>query len=291
MRSLFYLFVRTGIGLLIVLNGFIVFAQAVTLTPPPDLVLSCRFTISDSELYDPHSRVFGGIVLDSTQRKKVITNDIVCARACEKIPSIGYPGYQPQFPNDATSKYCDYYKSLFDSVHRDRSYDLVWGFDGFASEVVDIRTIRITDQRMCNQGRILRSFVAQTAAGDSLTATQTIWVIDCHPFYINVADLCDPDDNLDWPDCDKPFVIQNCSAIDSSLGPRIRSGACSQLFINYSDEVVPDVPGYCFQIRRNWEVIDWCQYNKNMIPNPGEWSFIQTLNVVDSLAPDLEIYG
>ncbi|HEX5625215.1 MAG TPA: hypothetical protein VFX48_04285, partial [Saprospiraceae bacterium] len=113
----------------------------------------------------------------------------------------------------------------------------------------------------------------------------------CHLFYINVADLCDPDDNLDWPDCDKPFVIQNCSTIDSSLGPRIRSGACSQLFINYSDEVVPDVPGYCFQIRRNWEVIDWCQYNKNMIPNPGEWSFIQTLNVGDSLAPDLEIFG
>ncbi len=45
--------------------------------------------------------------------------------------------------------------------------------------------------------------------------------------------------------------------------------------------------GGCAYIRRKWKVIDWCQYDKNIDPNPGEWTYNQDIYVRNVTAPTI----
>ncbi|MFN8329768.1 MAG: hypothetical protein U0T81_00875 [Saprospiraceae bacterium] len=77
--------------------------------------------------------LFGRVVTDLSNRKKVVTQDLVCHKFCERNVRTGYPGYVATntVPKPAPNQACEYYFTYFDTAHWDRKYELVWGFDGY----------------------------------------------------------------------------------------------------------------------------------------------------------------
>src|SRR6185436_17965802 len=144
--------------------------------------------------------------------------------------------------------------------------------------------ITITDNRICGQGKILRKYTAYGPNNVKVTTTQTIWVIDCDPFYINSLDPCDTLDDIEWPHCGKDTLVYGCNASPSdSLVIKKKGDACSLVSIEYVDNVITNDPDYCFTIIRSWTVLDWCQYDPNVFPVTGRWTYDETIHVIDTL--------
>ncbi|MBK9729081.1 MAG: HYR domain-containing protein [Saprospiraceae bacterium] len=274
-----------------------------TVVPPPNIVVSCWFWFDVDKLTDPNDPTFGRVVTDLSDRHKVVTTDLVCYNYCVRNDITGYPGFVPGAPPSnppAWNRACDYYRSLFDTAHYDRKYELVWGFDGYVlSNCGNTPTISVNDNRECGQGQITRTVVARGPNGISVTGTQIIWVVDCDPFYINRADNCDPDDDITWPgNCTgQATTINGCGADISPdnplLGrPVIENGAddlCALISIEYFDEIFTIEPDACFKVLRKWVVIDWCQYDPSIDPVKGRWEYLQIIKVHDTDKPVVSI--
>ncbi|MBK6544023.1 MAG: HYR domain-containing protein [Saprospiraceae bacterium] len=274
-----------------------------TVVAPPNIVVSCWFWFDVDKLVDPNDATFGKVVTDLSNRAKVKTTDLVCYNYCVRNDITGYPGFVPGAPPSnppAWNKACDYYRSLFDTAHYDRKYELVWGFDGYVlSSCGNTPTISVNDNRECGQGQITRTVVARGPNGISVTATQIIWVVDCDPFYINRADNCDPDDDITWPgNCTgQATTIAGCGADISPdnplLGrPVVENGAddlCALISIEYFDEIFTIEPDACFKVLRKWVVIDWCQYDPSIDPVKGRWEYLQIIKVHDTDKPVVSI--
>lgn len=274
-----------------------------TVVAPPNIVVSCWFWFDVDNLDDPNDATFGRVVTDLSNRAKVKTTDLVCYNYCVRNNITGYPGFVPGAPPSnppAWNRACDYYRTLFDTAHYDRKYELVWGFDGYVlSACGNNPTISVNDNRECGQGQITRTVVARGPNGISVTQTQTIWVVDCDPFYINRADNCDPDDDITWPgNCTgQATTIDGCGADISPdnplLGrPVVENGAddlCALISIEYFDEIFTIEPDACFKVLRTWVVIDWCQYDPNIDPIEGRWEYLQIIKVHDTDKPVVSI--
>ncbi|MBK8484316.1 MAG: T9SS type A sorting domain-containing protein [Saprospiraceae bacterium] len=269
-----------------------------TVVAPPDIVVSCNFWFDVNVLSNPSNATFGKVVNDLAWRGKVITNDVVCSYYCEKNQITGYPGYLPGLPphlQPVSNKACDYYNSLYNAAHPDNKYDLLWGFDGYVLSSCNVTPlINVRDLRVCGQGRILRDVSATGPNGVIITATQTIWVVNCDPFYINRRDHCDLTDDIIWPDCQGlGTTIDGCGADISpdnpKLGkPQVENGArnhCNLIAIENFDEIFTIEPDACYKILRKWVVIDWCQYDPNLNPEVGRWEFTQVIKVRDQVKP------
>ncbi len=263
--------------LLFILLNFIK-SQNPLLIAPADIVVSCRFKFTESDLLDSRSTLFGNVVFDSTQRKKVITTDIVCHKMCEADPSNEYPGNIPGNPNTNTAadKACFYYNLFFDSINKERQYNLDWGEEGFVINPLENRIeITIIDNRKCHQGRILRIFSTLGPNNTEVKDTQNIWVLNCSPFTFN-------------PELHgKSIVISGCSVPppDSTQRPNLPDDSCSSLSINYIDSIDVRDPEYFFIVFRQWEFIDHCQYDPSSIPVKGRWTYQDTIYVLDHIAP------
>ncbi|MBV6471834.1 MAG: hypothetical protein JPMHGGIA_00084 [Saprospiraceae bacterium] len=274
-----------------------------TVVAPPNIVVSCWFWFDVDKLSDPNDPTFGRVVTDLTNRKKVVTTDLVCYNYCVRNDITGYPGYVPGAPPSnppAWNRACDYYRALFDTAHADRKYELTWGFDGYVlSACGNSPTISVNDNRECGQGQLTRTVVARGPNNISVTQTQTIWVVDCDPFYINRADNCDSEDDITWPgNCTgQATTIAGCGADISpdnpALGrPIVENGAddlCALISIEYVDEIFTIEPDACFKVLRHWTVIDWCQYDPNLDPVRGRWEYLQIIKVTDKIKPVVSI--
>jgi hypothetical protein len=274
-----------------------------TVVAPPNIVVSCWFWFDVDKLTDPNDKTFGKVVTDLGQRAKVVTNDLVCHKYCVRNDITGYPGFVPGAPPSnppAWNRACDYYRTLFDTAHADRKYELTWGFDGYVlSGCGNTPTISVNDNRECGQGQITRTVVARGPNGISVTATQVIWVVDCDPFYINRADNCDANDDITWPgNCTgQATTIEGCGADISPDNPRlgrpvVENGAddlCALISIEYVDEIFTIEPDACFKILRTWTVIDWCQYDPSLHPTNGRWSYLQIIKVRDLSKPVITV--
>ncbi|MBK9107885.1 MAG: T9SS type A sorting domain-containing protein [Saprospiraceae bacterium] len=265
-----------------------------TVVAPPDIVVSCMFWFDIDAIKNPNNDVFGKIVSDLALRAKVKTTDMVCSQYCDANHITGYPGYIPVTPPNpipASTNACNYYNSYFNPAHPNNKYELVWGFDGYILASCSANpNIEVRDLRECGQGRILRDISVNGPNGQVITATQTIWVVNCDPFYVNRANFCDDNDDIVWPDCQgNGTYIQGCGADISPenplLGkPYVVSGArnqCSLIAIEHFDEVFTIEPDACFKILRKWVVIDWCQYDPNYSAENGRWEFTQIIKVRD----------
>jgi hypothetical protein len=274
-----------------------------TVVAPPNIVVSCWFWFDVDKLTDPADKTFGKVVTDLGAREKVVTNDLVCHKYCVRNDITGYPGFVPGAPPSnppAWNRACDYYRTLFDTAHADRKYELTWGFDGYVlSGCGNNPTISVNDNRECGQGQLTRTIVARGPNGISVTATQVIWVVDCDPFYINRADNCDANDDITWPgNCTgQATTIEGCGAEISPDNPRlgrpvVENGAddlCALISIEYVDEIFTIEPDACFKILRTWTVIDWCQYDPSLHPTNGRWSYLQIIKVRDLSKPVITV--
>ena len=124
-----------------------------------------------------------------------MTKDLVCYKFCERNDYTGYPGYVQTNaqPKPAPNQACEYYYQYFDTAHWDRKYELTWGFDGYVlSPCGSTPTITVNDLRECGQGVIQRIISTTGPNNINVTAIQTIWVVDCDPFYIDDVACNDP---------------------------------------------------------------------------------------------------
>jgi hypothetical protein len=239
-------------------------------------------------------------VTDLNTREKVKTSDIVCHKFCERNQLTGYPGFVQtnQVPMPAPNQACVYYNQLFDSAHWDRKYELVWGFDGYAlSACGTTPTIVVNDLRECGQGQIQRIITAVGPNNSRVNAIQTIWVVDCDPFFIDPLNCNDPRySDIQWPNgvCNQnPIVIDGCGADISPENPQLGKPTvvnnaddnCSLISIEHFDETFTIEPDACFKVLRKWVVIDWCQYDPFIDPNIGRWEALQIIKVRDQDKP------
>ncbi|MBK7693902.1 MAG: hypothetical protein IPI30_06175 [Saprospiraceae bacterium] len=102
--------------------------------------------------------------------------------------------------------------------------------------------------------RILRTISARGPGGVLVSATQTIWVVDCDPFYIDRRDYCSTLDDIAWPDCQGlGTTVEGCGAdTDPEIigKPRILNGAddnCALIAIQNFDEVFTIRPDACLK--------------------------------------------
>ena len=255
---------------------------APTLVPPPTIVVSCDFWFDINAIDDPNDPTFGRVVTDLADREKVKTYDVVCPEWCEPNLKFLY------FPPAGLDEKCD----LYDPIHPETKYEHLWGFDGYAISTCGAEPrIIVNDQRQCGQGRLIRTFTVPGANG-VVTATQTIFFVDCNPYYINDENCfdIDPNDGIVWP-CDAE--LQECEADvspDVTGRPEVKNeDNCSLVAVQYVDELFDIVPDACFKILRRWTVLDWCQYDPSIGLLDGRWEYVQIILVNDSEEPTFEI--
>ena len=294
-----YCILNPKIYLLVILSYVLLFpiigtGQQNRIVAPDDLVVSCGFQFTTKDLSDTSNTLFGKLQLDSSQRKKLISLDVVCKQFCETNKKTGYPGPIPPAPSKppASAKACAYFGALYDSLHKNNLYEMVWGFDGYLANPLDLNyTLEVLDLRFCNQGKILRIFSTQGPNQTLLRDTQTIWVVNCHPFYINTLDLCDPNDDVVIPDCDLKQVIYGCNVPtrDTHSFPKSLKDSCNSIGITYYDSIAVELPEHYFYVLRQWTITDWCQFDPNDPDSKGQFTFTDTTFVVDDQAPIIEI--
>ena len=253
-----------------------------TIVAPPTIVASCDFWFDINALEDPNDPTFGRIVTDLADRAKVKTYDIVCPEWCE--PNLKYL----YFPPAGVEEKC----ALYDPIHPETKHELLWGFDGYILSSCNASPrIIVNDQRQCGQGRIIRTFTA-SGPGGVVTATQTIFFVDCNPFYINDENCfdIDPDDGVVWP-CNVELTDCGPDISPSTVGePEIKNeDNCSLIAVQYRDEVFDIVPDACFKILRHWTIIDWCQYDPTINLLDGRWEYTQIILVNDNEEPEFAV--
>jgi len=252
---------------------------------PDDIVISCNFILDTNLLKDPHSDYLGGLSSDSNHLAPLIVQDIVCQNTCNSDNAHQYPG--TAIP--AGKKACEFYNQFFDPNQPDRKYNLNYGLSGYSASLNDVR-IQLIDQRTCGLGLIERKFSLKSAPS-TLPVIQKIYVVECTKIFINLNDLCDPNDDLDWmyPYCDSSYMIKinDCSNVNlAGSTPKLNSNHCNFITQDYFDEVHNSIEG-CFNILRKWVIIDWCEYDPLIDPKKGRWTFTQTLEITDRTKPEV----
>ena len=104
MSPLPYCILNPKIYLLVILSYVLLFpiigtGQQNRIVAPDDLVVSCGFQFTTKDLSDTSNTLFGKLQLDSSQRKKLISLDVVCKQFCETNKKTGYPGPIPPAPS------------------------------------------------------------------------------------------------------------------------------------------------------------------------------------------------
>lgn len=275
--------------------------QSKNIIAPPDVVVSCSYVFDLKKLLDTSDATFGRIQSNWSSRKKVVIQDIVCHKFCEKNLKTGYPGYyaSSMIPTPASIQACNFYNTYFDTAHALRKYELPWGFDGYLNGPAgSYPTIKVNDLRQCGMGKIERIFYASGSNLPFDSAVQTIWIVDCDPFFVDTLHCNDSlYSDVIWPDgvCNKKIIKLDCNSTipnTLNLGPRIihRSNSnCSQTTIDYFDQFTTNVSNNCLQLNRKWVVIDWCQYDPLANPNLGRWEATQIIEISDTIAPVLKL--
>jgi hypothetical protein len=141
------------------------------------------------------------------------------------------------------------------------------------------------DLDQCQVGVITREFVIVDHVGLRDSCTQTIEVINFDPF-----DGLDTN-HLKWPE---DVEVYECSDVhathpDSTGYPMVNEDICAMVAYFWEDDVYEFAPDACVKIRRNWSLIDWCQYERGepRTPENGYYTHIQDIKIIDTVPPDL----
>ncbi len=124
-------------------------------------------------------------------------------------------------------------------------------------------------------GIVRRNWFAEDQAGNIGTCTQVIAVQDETPLQIIFP---------------KEFTTFDCGSDLSSTitgEPLITGDNCESILISHTDERVELGGSTCYQILRNWRVIDWCDFNGTDSEAGGLYTFTQIINVLDWTNPEI----
>ena len=121
-----------------------------------------------------------------------------------------------------------------------------------------------------------RTFTATDEFGSS-SCVQLIYVIDSDPFN---------EDDINWPADIEVGCMESVEPEDTGI-PTFNQEACSNIAISYDDLLFQYVDGVCAKILREWNVIDWCQFNPDYPSLGGIWTNTQVIKVIDEEAPEV----
>lgn len=138
----------------------------------------------------------------------------------------------------------------------------------------------------CGTGYIWRTYTVTDAGGRTASCTQTITVINTHPF---------TSAGIVWP---WDYTTYQCAPVlepdDLPAGydyPTITEDACDLVAVTHTDQPLYTNFPACYKILRKWIVIDWCQYNPNLPGSPGYWEHVQVIKVMDNTPPVIACPG
>lgn len=152
------------------------------------------------------------------------------------------------------------------------------GRDGLATDNCSVQLEEIVVRNLvCNQGTIVRTFIAKDKQGLISSATQTIYVKNPNPFNVN---------NIIWPIDVTMFTCRAAEINPSVTGsPIYFNNSCATIAANYEDQLLSKVDSSCYKIFRKWTVVDWCQFNAQT--NAGIFEHVQILYIQNTVAPDI----
>jgi hypothetical protein len=155
-----------------------------------------------------------------------------------------------------------------------------WGLDGFAVDNCEVIVSEVVSADIeCGAGLIRRRFIARDAQLNETSCVQRITIVDYDP--IVEADIT-------WP---IDYEVEGCVGINTDpedlpalySTPRVVGQHCSNVAIEYEDQVFEIADTACYKILRTWTVIDWCQYDQNT--GAGLWTDLQVLKIQNSVGP------
>ena len=150
---------------------------------------------------------------------------------------------------------------------------------GFAQLSSEIIADHLND---CGIGYVIKRWRVEDNGGRFDLCDQRINLID--------NDLFDEDDII-WP---LDYTLSGCDELDAHPNnlpgpygwPDYRNRDCAKPASGYEDELLYNQAGYCLQIKRTWEVIDWCQYDVQRGTGP-KWIHVQTININNRVRPTI----
>ncbi len=162
--------------------------------------------------------------------------------------------------------------------------DSIAGIDGLVTDecMVMIEDSTIVDLDICNNGTIRRIFTFTDASGNSSTSEQIILIQDVSPFNESGMDITWPEDYT-WDQCGTPPPDTSVSGAPTFAN----LDKCSQVSASYKDQLFNFPTTSCPKVRRKWKVIDWCQYDEDITPNPGLWTYNQFIFVENTVPPTI----
>ncbi len=149
----------------------------------------------------------------------------------------------------------------------------------------------------CGAGIITIAWTATDAGGRTSSCIQRYFVANNDPFYINVNNDLDPNDDVVWP---LDYTATTCGTglepddLSSPYNyPVINEGECNNVAVGHEDLVlIFGVGDACMKILRKWYIIDWCQAQNNQdptVPGPGVWHYTQVIKVINSSDPTVTV--
>lgn len=138
----------------------------------------------------------------------------------------------------------------------------------------------------CGIGTIERKWIVKDNSPRIATCTQYVYVTNSKNLYINLNNLSDPNDDVDWP---SNISVEGCTnnILPKETGepiihyPHLYCGAITSSF---EDQIFPASGFNCYRIQRKWTVIDRCVY-QNSNYTKGKWEYIQEILVANKTAP------
>ncbi len=164
------------------------------------------------------------------------------------------------------------------------SQNSIAGIDGLVADecMISIEDTTIVNLDNCSNGFIRRIFTFTDMSGNSSTSEQFIQIQDVSPFNENGTDIIWPDDYT-WDQCGIPAPDTSISGAPSFEN----LDKCALVSATFKDQLFNFPTSSCPKIRRKWQVIDWCQYDEDLMPNPGLWTYNQYIFVENEVPPTI----
>lgn len=143
-----------------------------------------------------------------------------------------------------------------------------------------MKSVTYADTKFLNQcltGYINRLWTAEDVYGNKSGCLQVITQRDTTPIQII------------WPVNFSSYTCGQNTTPAVTGQPIITGYDCENLFVTYVDKEFKTAFPACYKIERCWEVRDWCTFDANKTPNPGFWQFVQYIDIIDTIAPVLQV--
>lgn len=150
------------------------------------------------------------------------------------------------------------------------------GLDGLVIDNCGLGSITedVVVDLSCSTGSIDRIFTVMDHTDRTRKCTQRLTIANENVFSL---------EHISWPE---NIAISDCGLTIEDIGdipePQFTSDECGMVTSTFHDLDVTVADSSCYKILREWNVIDWCQYDED---GTGLWSHYQEIKILNTVAP------